>query len=73
MLYTMLMTLQGTPYIYQGEEIGMTNSVFEKIEDFDDVEDVYKRQTFLKLFLIEDFFRKIGKNLINKDNTVGAI
>lgn len=22
MLYTMLMTLQGTPYIYQGEEIG---------------------------------------------------
>ena len=38
MLYTMLMTLQGTPYIYQGEEIGMTNSVFEKIEDFDDVE-----------------------------------
>ena len=28
MLYTMLMTLQGTPYIYQGEEIGMTNSVF---------------------------------------------
>lgn len=38
MLYTMLMTLQGTPYIYQGEEIGMTNSVFDGIEDFDDVE-----------------------------------
>ena len=37
MLYTMLMTLQETPYIYQGEEIGMTNSVFDGIEDFDDV------------------------------------
>ena len=38
MLYTMLMTLQGTPYIYQGEEIGMTNTYFEKIEEYDDVE-----------------------------------
>ena len=38
MLYTMLMTLQGTPYIYQGEEIGMTNAPFASIEDFRDVE-----------------------------------
>ena len=38
MLYTMLMTMQGTPYIYQGEEIGMTNVYFDSIEDYDDVE-----------------------------------
>ncbi len=38
MLYTMLFTMQGTPYIYQGEEIGMTNCYFDKIEDYDDVE-----------------------------------
>lgn len=38
MLYTMLMTMQGTPYIYQGEEIGMTNVAFDSIEDYDDVE-----------------------------------
>ncbi|MDD2973029.1 MAG: alpha-glucosidase, partial [Lachnospiraceae bacterium] len=38
MLYTMLMTMQGTPYIYQGEEIGMTNTQFDTIQDFDDVE-----------------------------------
>ncbi len=38
MLYTMLMTMQGTPYIYQGEEIGMTNAAFDSIEDYDDVE-----------------------------------
>lgn len=38
MLYTMLMTMQGTPYIYQGEEIGMTNTVFDSIDEYDDVE-----------------------------------
>ena len=30
--------LQGVPYIYQGEELGMTNTDFASIEDFDDVE-----------------------------------
>ena len=34
----MLMTMQGTPYIYQGEEIGMTNTVFDSIDEYDDVE-----------------------------------
>ena len=38
LFYTMLMTMQGTPYIYQGEEIGMTNVSFDSIEDYDDVE-----------------------------------
>ncbi|MGV6988532.1 alpha,alpha-phosphotrehalase [Testudinibacter sp. P80/BLE/0925] len=30
--------LQGTPYIYQGEELGMTNPHFERIEQYRDVE-----------------------------------
>ena len=30
--------LQGTPYIYQGEEIGMTNPRFETIDQYRDVE-----------------------------------
>jgi len=38
MLATMLHTLQGTPFVYQGEEIGMTNVRFEKIEDYRDIE-----------------------------------
>jgi oligo-1,6-glucosidase len=38
MLGTFLHLLQGTPYIYQGEEIGMTNVAFETIEEYDDVE-----------------------------------
>ena len=38
MLATVLHMLQGTPYIYQGEEIGMTNPHFTQIDDYRDVE-----------------------------------
>ncbi|RIW28442.1 alpha-glucosidase [Bacillus salacetis] len=34
---TMLHTLPGTPYIYQGEEIGMTGVRFDSIEDYNDI------------------------------------
>ncbi len=40
MLATFIHTLQGTPYIYQGEEIGMTNVPFNSIDEFDDVETI---------------------------------
>lgn len=40
MLATCLHMLQGTPYIYQGEEIGMTNVAFEKLEDYRDIETI---------------------------------
>lgn len=29
--------MRGTPFIYQGQELGMTNTVFSSLEDFDDV------------------------------------
>jgi len=38
MLAMVLHGLQGTPYIYQGEEIGMTNPGFEHLEQYRDVE-----------------------------------
>ena len=38
MLAGFILTLQGTPYIYQGEEIGMTNINFNNIEDYRDLE-----------------------------------
>lgn len=38
MLATFLHMQQGTPYVYQGEEIGMTNVAFDRIEDYRDVE-----------------------------------
>ncbi len=38
MLASTLHGLQGTPYIYQGEEIGMTNPGYQRIDDYQDVE-----------------------------------
>ena len=38
MLAINLHFMQGTPYIYQGEELGMTNVFFEQVEDYDDLE-----------------------------------
>ena len=38
MLATFLHMMQGTPYVYQGEEIGMTNVAFDTIDEYDDIE-----------------------------------
>nr|WP_268833905.1 alpha-glucosidase [Photobacterium carnosum] len=38
MLATTLHFMKGTPYIYQGEEIGMTNVAFDSIDDYRDIE-----------------------------------
>ncbi|CAM3959502.1 glycoside hydrolase family 13 protein [Mesobacillus thioparans] len=38
MIATCLHMMQGTPYIYQGEEIGMTNVKFDDINDYRDIE-----------------------------------
>ncbi|WP_010677806.1 alpha,alpha-phosphotrehalase [Bacillus timonensis] len=38
MLATTIHMMQGTPYIYQGEEIGMTNPKFDDISEYRDVE-----------------------------------
>lgn len=38
MLAAFYQLMQGTPYVYQGQEIGMTNVQFESIEDYRDVE-----------------------------------
>jgi trehalose-6-phosphate hydrolase len=40
MLATTIHMMRGTPYIYQGEEIGMTNPYFETIEKYRDVESI---------------------------------
>ncbi|WP_027296161.1 glycoside hydrolase family 13 protein [Robinsoniella sp. KNHs210] len=40
MLATCLHMMKGTPYIYQGEELGMTNAYFSKLEDYRDIESI---------------------------------
>ncbi len=47
MLATTLHMMKGTPYVYQGEEIGMTNVAFGSIDDYRDIETLnfYKERT----------------------------
>jgi oligo-1,6-glucosidase len=40
LLATFLHMLQGTPYIYQGEEFGMTNVAFASIRDYNDIQTI---------------------------------
>lgn len=68
MLATLLHMMQGTPYIYEGEEIGMTNAHFDKIEDYRDVEalDIYKDFIERKGFSPEDTLHLLS--LKSRDN-----
>lgn len=47
MLATTLHLLKGTPYIFQGEEIGMTNVAFDTLDEYKDIETLnfYKVKT----------------------------
>lgn len=42
MLTTFIMTMRGTPYYYNGDEIGMKNIRFDKIEDYRDIATINK-------------------------------
>lgn len=42
MLGTLLHFMPGTPYVYQGEEIGFTNTYYDTIEDYNDLMDHHK-------------------------------
>lgn len=48
MLATVLHGMQGTPYIYQGEELGMTNVCFDDISQYQDIETLNMYQERLK-------------------------
>ena len=59
MLATCLYMMQGTPYIYQGQELGMTNVPFENIEDFRDLDSInaYHELTGQGVFSKEEMMR----------------
>lgn len=44
MMAGLLMTLRGTPFLYEGQEIGMTNGDFKNLDEVEDIEshNVYK-------------------------------
>jgi oligo-1,6-glucosidase len=62
-LATMLLTLKGTPFIYQGDELGMTNYPFTKIEQFDDIEvrNAWKTEVLTERVDAEDYLSHLRK------------
>lgn len=59
MLATLIHMQEGTPYIYQGEEIGMTNNYFADISDYRDVETINYYHILKDENVDEDKIRKI--------------
>lgn len=69
MLATCLHMMQGTPYIYQGEELGMTNVPFQSLEDFRDIESINAYHEFVGNGQInaDDMMRYLKKK--SRDNS----
>lgn len=61
MLATCLHMMQGTPYIYQGQELGMTNVPFQNIEDFRDLDSInaYHELTEQGVFTKEEMLKRL--------------
>ncbi|MDQ1002464.1 trehalose-6-phosphate hydrolase [Neobacillus niacini] len=68
MLATTIHMMQGTPYIYQGEEFGMTNPKFDKIDDYRDVESLNMFEILKKEGLSEQEIIEILKQK-SRDNS----
>lgn len=66
MLSTMLYLLCGTAFIYQGQELGLTNSNFQRLTDFDDVEAKNYYHAHVAALGEQEVFRRI--NAFGRDN-----
>ncbi len=69
LLETMILTLKGTPFLYQGDELGMTDYPFKKIEEFDDIEvkNGYKAEVLTGKVTAEDYIANLRKT--SRDNS----
>lgn len=68
MIATCLHMLKGTPYVYQGEELGMTNAYFDRLEDYRDIESINAFHQYVDNGLVkaEDMMRYLKE--ISRDN-----
>lgn len=66
MLAVLLYLMEGTPYIYQGQEIGMKNAYFDCIEDYDDVDTKNKYEKWKDQFDLDTILHYFGKR--SRDN-----
>ena len=63
LLNTFLMSMRGTPYLYYGDELGMTNIDMPNIEDYTDIEALGKYKSALKAGAdMEEFMRVLNYN-----------
>lgn len=67
LLGTLLMTMPGTPFIFQGDEIGMTNCVLSSIDESRDVETLNGWIKFREQGLTEEAFLQLA-NYAGRDN-----
>lgn len=68
MLAVVMHMMQGTPYIYQGEEFGMTNPKFETIDEYRDVETLNMYEELKEAKLDESTIMEIIKQK-SRDNS----
>ena len=62
MLATVIHAMRGTPYVYQGEELGMTNAHFSDISDYRDVESL----NYYKILLDEGKSEKEALTILSE-------
>ena len=68
MLASLFLLLRGTPFIYQGQEIGMENIEMESMDDFDDIATFGQYERAIKAGISpEEAFQIVGKR--SRDNS----
>ncbi|MDF2882923.1 MAG: glucohydrolase [Clostridiaceae bacterium] len=68
MLATCMYLMQGTPYIYQGEEIGMTNANFQQVSDYKDIHTLNCYNEFIHKGMTHEQLINVMKHL-SRDNS----
>jgi oligo-1,6-glucosidase len=65
---TMILTLRGTPFLFEGDELGMTNFPFKKLSDYDDIaiKNAYKAEVETGHISAEAFLAAAAK--VARDN-----
>lgn len=68
MLATCLHMMKGTPYIYQGEELGMTNAGFTSLSDYRDIESINAYKELTENHLVDEETMMRCLMTIGRDN-----